>query len=45
MPDDAKRPSRFSPPTRRRGFQSNYPEPFASRMKERDKRPLGDCSG
>ncbi len=30
-------------PTRRRA--SNYPEPFASRMRQRAKRPLGDSFG
>jgi uncharacterized cupin superfamily protein len=35
--------SPFSPPTR--GFSTNYPEPFASRMAGRDKRPLGDLFG
>ena len=28
-----------------RAFRSNYPEPFASRMAGRDKRPLGDLFG
>jgi uncharacterized cupin superfamily protein len=28
-----------------RGKPSNYPEPFASRMKGREKRPLGDAFG
>ena len=46
MPEDAKRrvavvaadaPPRLKP--------SNYPEPFASRMAGRDKRPLGDLFG
>ena len=28
-----------------RAFRTNYPEPFASRMAGRDKRPLGDLFG
>ena len=28
-----------------RAFRTNYPEPFASRMAGRDKRPLGDVFG
>ena len=28
-----------------RAFRTNYPEPFASRMAGRDKRPLGDMFG
>ncbi len=28
-----------------RARQSNYPEPFASRMARREKRPLGDHFG
>ena len=46
MSDDAKRPVALlaaeAPP---RPFRTNYPEPFASRMAGRDKRPLGDLFG
>ena len=46
MSEDAKRPVALlaadAPP---RAFPSNYPEPFASRMTGRDKRPLGDLFG
>jgi uncharacterized cupin superfamily protein len=46
MPEDAKRPPAIvaadAPP---RAFRTNYPEPFASRMAGRDKRPLGDLFG
>ena len=46
MPEDAKRPPAVvaaeAPP---RAFRTNYPEPFASRMAGRDKRPLGDLFG
>jgi uncharacterized cupin superfamily protein len=35
--------SPFSPPPL--PFRTNYPEPFASRMAGRDKRPLGDLFG
>jgi uncharacterized cupin superfamily protein len=47
MPEDAKRPvvallAVEAPP---RPFRTNYPEPFASRMAGRDKRPLGDLFG
>jgi len=46
MSDDAKRPVAIRaadvPP---RAFRTNYPEPFASRMAGRDKRPLGDLFG
>ena len=46
MSDDAKRPVAIRaadvPP---RAFRTNYPEPFASRMAGRDKRPLGDPFG
>ena len=46
MSDDAKRPvallAAAAPP---RPFRTNYPEPFASRMAGRDKRPLGDLFG
>ena len=45
-PTDAKRPVALlaaeAPP---RPFRTNYPEPFASRMAGRDKRPLGDLFG
>ena len=46
MPEDANRPPAITaadaPP---RAFRTNYPEPFASRMAGRDKRPLGDMFG
>jgi uncharacterized cupin superfamily protein len=46
MSEDAKRPlvivAAEAPP---RPFRTNYPEPFASRMAGRDKRPLGDLFG
>ena len=46
MSADAKRPVALlaaeAPP---RPFRTNYPEPFASRMAGRDKRPLGDLFG
>jgi uncharacterized cupin superfamily protein len=46
MSEDAKRPLAIvaaeAPP---RPFRTNYPEPFASRMAARDKRPLGDLFG
>ena len=46
MSEDAKRPLAIvaaeAPP---RPFRTNYPEPFASRMAGRDKRPLGDLFG
>jgi uncharacterized cupin superfamily protein len=46
MSDDAKRPVALRaadvPP---RAFRTNYPEPFASRIAGRDKRPLGDLFG
>jgi uncharacterized cupin superfamily protein len=46
MFEDAKRPVAIraaeAPPRR---FRTNYPEPFASRMAGRDKRPLGDLFG
>jgi uncharacterized cupin superfamily protein len=46
MSDSATRPVALlaanAPP---RPFRSNYPEPFASRMAGRDKRPLGDLFG
>src|ERR1700744_2618842 len=46
MSEDAKRPVALlaadAPP---RAFRTNYPEPFASRIAGRDKRPLGDLFG
>jgi uncharacterized cupin superfamily protein len=46
MSDDAKRPvSLLAVDAPARGFRTNYPEPFASRMAGRDKRPLGDLFG
>jgi uncharacterized cupin superfamily protein len=46
MPEDTKLPVALlateAPP---RPFRTNYPEPFASRMAGRDKRPLGDLFG
>jgi uncharacterized cupin superfamily protein len=46
MSDNANRPVALlaadAPP---RTFRTNYPEPFASRMAGRDKRPLGDVFG
>src|ERR1700734_936342 len=46
MSADASRPVALpaaeAPP---RSFRTNYPEPFASRMAGRDKRPLGDLFG
>src|ERR1700722_15349183 len=46
MSEDAKRLFALlaaeAPP---RPFRTNYPEPFASRMAGRDKRPLGDLFG
>jgi hypothetical protein len=46
MSEDAKRPLAIvaaeAPP---RPFRTNYPEPFASRMAGRDKRPSATCSG
>src|ERR1700721_2425133 len=46
MFEDAKRPVAIraaeAPP---RPFRTNYPEPFASRIAGRDKRPLGDLFG
>ena len=46
MSENAKRPvavlAAEAPP---RPFRTNYPEPFASRMAGRDKRPLGDLFG
>ena len=46
MSEDAKRPvALLAADAPARGFRSNYPEPFASRMTGRDKRPLGDLFG
>jgi uncharacterized cupin superfamily protein len=46
MSENAERPVALraaeAPP---RPFRTNYPEPFASRMAGRDKRPLGDLFG
>jgi len=46
MPEDTTRSVALlaaeAPP---RPFRTNYPEPFASRMAGRDKRPLGDLFG
>jgi uncharacterized cupin superfamily protein len=41
----ANGPLPFLPPTPARAFRANYPEPFASRMAGRDKRPLCDLFG
>jgi len=46
MSEDVKRPvALLAADAPARGFRSNYPEPFASRMARRDKRPLGDLFG
>ena len=46
MSDNATRPvALLAADAPARAFRSNYPEPFASRMAGRDKRPLGECSG
>jgi uncharacterized cupin superfamily protein len=46
MPDDSNRPvALFAAEAPPRLKSSNYPEPFASRMAGRDKRPLGDVFG
>ena len=46
MSEDAKRPvALLAADAPARGFRSNYPEPFASRMAGRDKRPLGEAFG
>jgi uncharacterized cupin superfamily protein len=43
MSEDAKRPvALFAVDAPPRPFRTNYPEPFASRVAGRDKRPLGD---
>ncbi len=46
MSDDANRPvALLAADAPARAFRTNYPEPFASRMAGRDKRPLGDPFG
>ena len=46
MSDNANRPvALLAADAPARAFGSNYPEPFASRMAGRDKRPLGDLFG
>jgi hypothetical protein len=46
MSDDAKGPvSLLAADAPGRGFRTNYPESFASRMAGRDKRPIGDLFG
>ena len=46
MSEDAKRlVALLAADAPARGFRSNYPEPFASRMAGRDKRPLGEAFG
>ena len=46
MSDDANRPvALLAADAPARAFRTNYPEPFASRMTGRDKRPLGDLFG
>jgi uncharacterized cupin superfamily protein len=46
MPDNATRPiALLAAGAPARAFRTNYPEPFASRMAGRDKRPLGDLFG
>ena len=46
MPDSAERPiALIAADAPARAFRTNYPEPFASRMAGRDKRPLGDLFG
>ncbi len=46
MSDDANRPvALVAADAPARAFRTNYPEPFASRMARRDKRPLGDRFG
>ena len=46
MSDDADRPvALLAADAPARAFRTNYPEPFASRMAGRDKRPLGDLFG
>ena len=46
MSDEANRPlALLAADAPARAFRTNYPEPFASRMTGRDKRPLGDLFG
>jgi uncharacterized cupin superfamily protein len=46
MSDKASRPvALLAADAPARPFRTNYPEPFASRMAGRDKRPLGDLFG
>ena len=46
MSDNATRPvALLAADAPARAFRSNYPEPFASRMVGRDKRPLGEMFG
>ncbi len=46
MSDDPNRPvALLAADAPARAFRTNYPEPFASRMAGRDKRPLGDAFG
>ena len=46
MSDDANRPlALLAADAPARALRTNYPEPFASRMAGRDKRPLGDLFG
>ena len=46
MSDNATRPvALLAADASARAFRSNYPEPFASRMVGRDKRPLGEMFG
>jgi uncharacterized cupin superfamily protein len=46
MSQDGKRPVALrATEAPERPFRTNYPEPFASRMAGRDKRPLGDLFG
>ena len=46
MSPDAKPPvALLAAEAPQRPFRTNYPEPFASRMAGRDKRPLGDLFG
>ena len=46
MSDNATRPvALLAADASARAFRSNYPEPFASRMAGRDKRPLGEMFG
>jgi uncharacterized cupin superfamily protein len=46
MPDSAERPiALVAADAPARALRTNYPEPFASRMAGRDKRPLGNLFG